>query len=136
MKYEFRGKREKEKGGDWVYGNLMEFPDGDMRIGELTEIPYLLDQYPVDPETVSQYIWQDDMHGKHIFEGDILKHVSGRLYLVGWCESCSMYAIECITDDRKSSDFTIHSGGEFEIVGNRYDNPELLEVEQHGNQLR
>ncbi len=129
MIYEFRGKR--IKNNEWEYGSLCEFANGDMTIASpcTNGQQGLMDMYMVDPKTVSQYIWHDDKNGKHIFEGDILKHVFGRLYLVEWYECGARYVLTCIGDERKNADFTMHCGGEFEVVGNRYDNPEMVEVQ-------
>lgn len=98
----------------------------------------------VIPETVGEYTNLTDKNGKKIFEGDILKPDydnnsyyrvawdSGKLHLNieeycfndsegkalwSWCENIADYQINGCVDN-------------CEIIGNIYDNPELLEVDE------
>lgn len=98
----------------------------------------------VIPETVGEYTNLTDCHDKMIFEGDILKPDydnnsyyrvawdSGKLHLNieeycfndsegkalwSWCENIADYQINGCVDN-------------CEIIGNIYDNPELLEVDE------
>lgn len=65
--------------------------------------------YSVDPETVGQYTDLTDTNGRKIFEGD------------------NDMAKFIITYSTFTVDFDSVYGEELEIVGNVYDNPELLE---------
>lgn len=81
----------------------------------------------INPNTLGQYIGREDIHGKRIFEGDIVKFydcLKGCDYIgyVGF-ENCSFVIIrKDIMTHYRWTDYTV------EVIGNIYDNPELLEV--------
>ena len=136
----FKGKR--VDNGEWVFGDLIRnlIYDGrekEIRIGDI----YFEHNgdihgkavYKVIPETVGQYTGLTDKNGKKIFEGDIVEftdkyiHKKGRAEIVfeafKWKYSGCYYGGNpgvwlCIDD----------TSVEFEVIGNIYDNPELLEV--------
>ncbi len=120
--YRFRGKR-LDGDKEWVYGSLIKKWNGIKDIYSIFDWPY---EYEVDPDKVGQYTGLHDKNGKEIYEGDIIKAKTFNYPL-------------CIEWDRGECAFVMrstHSGAtygfmwEIEIIGNIYDNPELLkEVE-------
>lgn len=79
----------------------------------------------VIPETVGQYTGLTDKNGKMIFEGDIVKRFwSGKMciYQVDYDNGFASFI------GRAGMSFTTfdYDSEEFEVIGNIYDNPELL----------
>lgn len=137
----FRGKR--INNGDWTYGNLIVTK---RLIG--TEC-YVSTQngmdngksykFSVNPSTVGQYTGLIDKNGKKIFEGDIIKIVPDYDYSDDYTISkvYSYNGILCVDYHGDDFDFTALGfledylpDGDFEVIGNIHDNPELLEVKK------
>ena len=125
----FRGKRKK---GDkrWVEGDLLHGYSGFV----ITNRYYAGSSFEVVPETVGQYTGLTDKNGKKIFEGDI---VSGHLddlfpedesrYEIAWIDYGWHLTNLDGTVDTAEQDWVNQN---FEVIGNIYDNPELMEVEE------
>ena len=115
----FRGKA--IDGGKWLYGDYQSYA-GTAQIWENTtdgEWNYL-----VQPETVGQYTGQTDKNAKKIFEADIVL-VDGEYGVVGWDDEASRFMI--LVDGRiYAIALDRERGREVEVVGNIFDNPELL----------
>lgn len=87
----------------------------------------------VHPETVGQYTGLTDKNGEKIFEGDILKNIkTGKIVSVAW----NGVEAQFVGQRRKTNnkylfdDYSLFlSNRYFEIIGNIYDNPELLKEE-------
>ena len=119
----FRGKR--KDNGEWVKGSLLdEIP------GELVGIA----QYGscvfrhVDLETVGQFTGLTDKNGKKIFEGDIVQckrtFLDGKEMIgyINYSDFCL-----CIKDIKSINNPAVQLCGDFIIIGNIHENPELLE---------
>ena len=125
----FRGKR--IDNGEWVDGNLF-VPDEITHRKAPTELlvgtNVVRISYEVDPSTVGQYTGLTDKNGKRIFEGDILEHhAQGDIIVnrgvVNWDEKNARWAHQLNT---MNPCFYMHNPKSVEVIGNIYDNPELL----------
>ncbi len=88
------------------------------------------DIYGLRP-TVMQVIGIRDKHGKAIFEGDILKGEKGGICVVEWEEQidrdrfwATAYGFSINFGD---SDIVDDARGELEVIGNHYENADLVE---------
>ena len=123
----FRGKIKNPKVNKWVYGYLVD----ECHINEKNQLGYT----PIRKETLGQYTGLKDKNGKEIYEGDII-HINDKLldefnYLIVWDEEYLRYYL--ISIDKKNLNrlggiLEAHLNSlEIEIIGNKWDNPELLE---------
>lgn len=112
--------------GQWIKGFGAEYND-DLET-------YLVHNYrgffEVDGESIGEYTGIKDYKGKEIYEGDILKCklYNGKYenYLVVWDKEDACF--DALNSD-KSNFMSPSIWHEFEIIGNVYENKELLEVE-------
>lgn len=131
----FRGKR--VDNGEWVYGLLCRVGDTYANIVEKsTEV-----MCTVLTNTIGQSTGLTDKNGREIFEGDILK-------ICPDCDYCEDYSISTVYSyngvlcvDYRGDDFDstalgfindVNDDADFEIIGNIYDNPELVGDESDG----
>lgn len=152
----FRGKR--VDNGEWIEGYLFDdglpkpkrFFIGGFGIYEYDGIPNQWainrqDFTEVDPDTICQYTGLTDKRGKKIWEGDIIKYHFGEVYApvkFGEYQSCfdstSTSHVGFYVDWDKNHNFRKDLGYwiklvDAEVVGNIFENPELLEEENvHG----
>jgi len=112
---EFRGKR--IDNGQWVYGCINIMQNGN------TYIFHYSTQFAVIPETVGQYTGLHDKNGKKIYERDI----DGSDVPMVICYEYGAYGLKYSIKD-KYFDPNIR-WGQLKIIGNIYDNPELLREE-------
>ena len=121
----FRGKS--IYGNDWVEGSLLVFPNtGRTKILQWNNADLDFDQIEVKPETICQYTGFNDKNGMKIFEGDIARTPYENRIEIG----CIKYAetmCRFIFCNNGHLIFNIHNECRFEVIGNIYDNPELLD---------
>lgn len=129
----FRGKKLDD--GKWVYGYCYELEKDRMMISSCIR----REAYAVNPETIGQFTRLTDKNGKKIFEGDIVhavyqvgyvgcKNIDYGIGVVKYCASYyggASYQIEIIGDSG-SRVFTASLENGVEVIGNVYDNPELI----------
>ena len=139
----FRGKR--IDNGEWKYGDLLHIVGGcviyhgSQKESELIEdrpnlaIELYMDEVsPVTPGTVGQFTGLHDKNGKETYEDDILRVYDRERYfniVVKWSEETMAFmACDCNGNQSPLSWFSnlISPMYEIEIIGNIYDNPELL----------
>lgn len=149
----FKGK--KKDNGEWIEGYLMDggMPGekrifiGKLVIGKWTVMADEFDE--VDPDTICEYTGLTDKNGKKIWESDIISYQRdnddcpfpnkdtkkrfGKVFYQGFR---STFAIgmgkngsRSINDDLWKY---VQNGNRVEVIGNQFDNPELLqEVRQN-----
>lgn len=126
----FRGK---DSSGSWHYGAPVIYSDELVFI----EKPYIKSRV-VDPDTVGQFTGLTDKNGKKIFEGDILR--VERFIYHGEKDKRKEITVGIVFYDTEGGRFGYCSKGHYkclsiqrlfddeteEVVGNIFDNPELL----------
>lgn len=119
----FRGKR--LDNGEWVYGDLRHWRTGKVGI----HCEHTKNTLPVESETVGQYTGLCDKNDKKIFEGDI---VSGIFFdvedgygVIDWYDG----AFRIFNRHVLATFYDNYYGYEFEVIGNLFDNQELVEVD-------
>ena len=134
---EFRGKRKFDN--TWIYGGYMKTArTNKIQIGGTSRF------CTVYPETLGQYAGLKDKNGTKIFEGDIVKDEFGRIMKVIFKDNWGKFQFELIkitgykwTNNFRFADLTDWFNGSLsetpEIIGNIYDNPELVEIKQNEN---
>ena len=119
--YKFRGKSKYED--RWVYGDLVTGP-GYRGIAEFSKSCTLKTTYEVHPESVGQWTGLKDKNGEgdEIYQNDCLE-IDGVICLVDWLDGGFVLIGEGFNGECIGPQV---SYGYVEIVGNAYDNPELL----------
>lgn len=86
---------------------------------------------PILPKNhvVMQSTGLKDKNGVEIFEGDIFAEGFGR-YVVTWEAKGARWALKYIHDFEDAFHLGIRNSKEMTLIGNIYENPDLLEVEQ------
>ena len=121
--------------GEWVQGALF---DGEIRcvVGkEIKFSPYIEHEckivgYEVDRDTICQCTGLKDKNGKLIWENEIIKCKCG-IAVVVWDKS--EWRIKLVKDNIWRKDlhyWVVEDNQRTEVVGNIFDNPELLESEE------
>lgn len=78
--------------------------------------------FHVDPDTVGQFIGEQDANGDDIFEGDIVKH-GEKMYVIRYNDHRARFI-----GKNKRSNYAIFPFGNCTIMGNIYDNANLMEA--------
>lgn len=124
-RYLFKAKR--VEGGNWVYGALIHHPYGTC-IGSVDNDG--LHELYINADTICQCTGLTDKNGKKIWENDII-HIGDKSipYIVEWHDTGFMgKSVNAM--DRIGLKYW---SAQIEVIGNKFDNPELLEVENEIN---
>lgn len=117
----FRGKTENNI---WKYGSLLK--------DNPQKIYYIVDNEDgtgrkVLEKTIGQYTGLKDKNGKEIYEGDIIQYKDITKGLIRYSEKYAQYVLVntgTVKDEFEPlGDYNMEV---FEIIGNEFDNPELL----------
>lgn len=104
-----------------------------------TGVEYLIIEKSADgsshrviPETVGQCIGRSDKNKKRIYEGDILKGAWNTLLVVYFDDCYLQFRVREIVSGRENNIdyYDNNSGTKIEVIGNVYDNSEILEVKE------
>ena len=143
-RYLFRGKR--LDNGEWVYGNLIRSNDSEVgyeaiiiptndsnmytKGGSIGDLGFE-NWHRVNETTICQCTGLKDKNGNMIWENDIVMTVydgNEHIYQVVWDESELDFKATNGKENYKSNFEYLPCCDEIEILGNCFDNPELLEV--------
>ena len=132
-RYLFKGKR--LDNGEWVQGALFNGESHciigqEIKFSPYTEHECKIVGYEVDRDTICQCTGLKDKNGKLIWENDIVK---GKYYDIGKSHRhigqvkyvCEAYKVVGV---KQYTGYHAHLDGSYEVIGNIFDNPELLEV--------
>lgn len=110
---------------NWVYGGI--FPqngDGDFAI--IYQQEPTIEKYPVYADTVGQYTGLTDKNGTKIFEGDIVKY-GDTVHNVVFEQRNGTAYFGLVYSTLETLSFGYYQDlKQIEVIGNIYDNPELL----------
>lgn len=136
-RYLFKAKR--VDNGEWVQGCIVKYGyTGREKYSIVPEYASDLYSFLIDPSTICRCTGLKDENDKLIWENDILHN--GNYFVVKWNAPCARFDIvlnnscnipigkwEPIICDWKTNDFKEYRKAvDYEIIGNIFDNPELL----------
>lgn len=126
----FKAKR--TDNGEWVEGyyafidNVHYIYTGALRDGGLY---VLAERFEIDPSTICRCTGIEDKNGKR-WQGDIFEASDGEFiqrYIIAWDEDALQWYAECIYISEASLPLCEFKVEEIDVIGNIFDNPELLE---------
>lgn len=127
-RYLFKAKR--IDNGEWVQGALLCHDADAATIFNQHPADGSLQGFEVDPSTICQCTDLKDKNGKLIWENDIVNCPNvERCGYIGWNESEAGFYFNALLEDGGFEEEHIYDSQDcMEVIGNTFDNPELLEV--------
>ena len=132
MNREILFKAKRKDNGEWVEGYMVKYPSGKVEIfKKCVELPDVLLRCEVDPKTICEYTGLKDKNGKKIWENDILRRdgywdirieFENGVFMVRNTDKVQ-YINRVVYTPISIFDIKM-----YEVIGNIFDNPELLEV--------
>ena len=125
--------------GEWVEGFCVNISNKHLYIftGKLDiSNGYLdLEKYSVGPKTLCQYTGLTDKNGNKIWENDAVRYEDDlvnmvKVDLIGWNETHAAFTI--LADEKGNMKYYYIDefiASNFEVIGNIFDNPELMKNE-------
>lgn len=134
----FRGKR--KDNGNWVCGKPFWAPNGRKMVWAIASHPdfedenhcvYYCEGADVLSDTIGQFTGLTDKYGTKIFEGDIVRLDIAGIIFNAVCKfhSGSFGLVWHYMGTDRWQAFTSICHVEYEVIGNIYDNPEMMEGE-------
>lgn len=125
MEREILFKAKRLDNGKWVVGDLLHTGDVDAVL--ISDCYSQL--YRCDSDTLCQYTGLTDKNGRKIWENDIVNHKDSQCFgIIRWyCGDYVGWCVYDVYDDEQQ--FTMDMLNECEVIGNIFDNADLLEVE-------
>lgn len=131
-RYLFKGKR--VDNGEWTEGNILldlekNKPSETYRIYPIDHVDICR---VVDETTICQCTGLKDKNGKLIWENDIVNCLSEECCgYIGWNEGEAGFYFNVLLEDGKFEEEHVYDYQDcMEVIGNIFDNPELLESEE------
>lgn len=134
-RYLFKAKQ--KDNGEWVQGNILLDIEKNkpFETYRIYPVDYVDICRIVDKTTICQCTGLKDKNGKLIWENDIAKDEHGNLYKAFWQNNYYQFSWICVKSDvfpiGAKWDLWSFKSFEIEVIGNIFDNPELLESEEN-----
>ena len=136
-RYLFKGKRFDNE--EWVIGDLVQSSirswisseqADKTRLRSVSKTQAIWRTIEVNPSTICQCTGLEDKNGKLIWENDIANCSTEGCYgYIGWNESEAGFYFNALLEDGRFEEEHIYDYQDcMEVIGNIFDNPELLEV--------
>lgn len=131
---EIKFRAKSKKTGEWLYGDLLHNRGAVFIAPVDVENPLMADDYEIDESTIGEYTGLKDDLLNEIYEGDILKVTCYNAKLIVKSVNaivtfdCGTFRLKLGNRNAMLLDTYVDNG--IELVGNIYDNKELLESEE------
>ncbi len=133
-RYLFKAKR--VSNGEWIVGGLVRY--GFTGKEKYYIVPdYASDLYAIeiDPYTICKCTGLKDKNGKLIWEHDVVRDKYGNFYKAFWQNNYYQFSWICVKSEMfqvgMKWDLYVMRTFEIEVIGNIFDNKELLESEEN-----